>query len=370
MDEKIAPGQQFCPQCGDPTDLDAKFCKNCAFHLVKSDERHVDLPSGNVSPSKSKLLIPLVVVIGLLGILILGLLIGLATFRNQTGPGNTNAALQSANTGFALTEMAQRIEERIIRGESLSSTDIEGLGSPELRILRNVHFAKYGRKYERPGLGDYFFTRPWYKPNDSFSDSMLTQTDKENVKMILSAEEGTAVESNDSNSSTDETFQEPDEAPRSMVYSEAQDLAEKFWKQHLTKCGNSYSWEVKRNSGGMPIRQIYQCKGEPSIFAEGEEFTPRFLSEADKLNGVDPLPEQWRGKAKVFFAACRTSHWNRYYRDGWDEWKDNVSYDLEFWKAKGKWNFPNDFLRLNVGAIIVKLFETNFNKDELTRDRF
>ncbi len=218
MDEKITPGQQFCPQCGDPTDLDAKFCKNCAFNLVKSDERHVDLPSGSVSPSKRKLLVPLVVVIGLLGILILGLLIGLATFRDQTSPGNVNASVQATNMDFALTEQAQRIEGRILNGESLSFADLEGLAMPELRVLRNAHFAKYGRMYERPGLGDYFFTRPWYKPNDSFSDSMLTETDKENVKMILSAEEGTVMASDYSNSPTDETFQETEEVPPSTVY--------------------------------------------------------------------------------------------------------------------------------------------------------
>jgi YARHG domain len=209
MDERITSTKQFCPQCGNATDLDAKFCKNCAFHLVKPDEQQAGFSLGRSSQSRSNFLVPLVVVIGLSGILIVGLLIGLATFRNQTSPENANAAVQSANTGFAFTEKAQRIEERIVIGESLIPADIEGLGLPELRILRNVNFAKYGRKYERPGLGDYFYTRSWYVPKDDYSDTLLTSTDKANVDLILAVEEVMKNSGNVSTGRFDENVSEP-----------------------------------------------------------------------------------------------------------------------------------------------------------------
>ncbi|HEX8459202.1 MAG TPA: YARHG domain-containing protein [Pyrinomonadaceae bacterium] len=87
-----------------------------------------------------------------------------------------------------MSDRAQQIEAKILRGESLTEGDIEGLSPYELRVLRNVHFARYGRQYDRPGLGDYFATRPWYKPSSDYKDSMVTATDKGNINLILARE--------------------------------------------------------------------------------------------------------------------------------------------------------------------------------------
>ena len=104
---------------------------------------------------------------------------------------------------------------------------------------------------------------------------------------------------------------------------------------------------MKKNPGGFLLNQLYECKGEPSIFAEGGEFTIRILTEAEKLNGVDPLPEEWKGIAKVLFPACRYTlgvRWKNLAAKGdpWNRWKDNVSYEMEMWKSKGQWYLPND----------------------------
>ena len=102
----------------------------------------------------------------------------------------------------------------------MTPTDIEGLPPEELRIVRNVHFARYGRKYERPGLGDYFFTRPWYKPNDAYADGMISSTDKSNIDLILAAEKNSntatppQAPSTGDNVGSSGTLVPPDTAPK------------------------------------------------------------------------------------------------------------------------------------------------------------
>ncbi len=108
--------------------------------------------------------------------------------NNQSVVENVNSVSQTSASTLTLSEKGQQIEEKILRGESLSASDLEGFSTPELRILRNVHFARYGRKYDKGGLGDYFFTRPWYKPRDDYNESMITSNDKGNVNLILAAE--------------------------------------------------------------------------------------------------------------------------------------------------------------------------------------
>jgi hypothetical protein len=92
-----------------------------------------------------------------------------------------------------MSDKAKQSEEKILRGESLTISDISGLSNYERRILRNVNFAKYGRKYEKNvDLNTYFNSRPWYKPHDDYNDNLLTQVDKDNIKLIYENENGVA----------------------------------------------------------------------------------------------------------------------------------------------------------------------------------
>jgi hypothetical protein len=107
--------------------------------------------------------------------------------RNRTRPDTANTSAAPA-PALVMSERAKQIEDKILRGETLSEADIRGLSAYELRVLRNVHFARYGRRYDRPGLGDYYSTRPWYQPSESYTDSMITANDKANVNLILAVE--------------------------------------------------------------------------------------------------------------------------------------------------------------------------------------
>lgn len=113
----------------------------------------------------------------------------LSSCSSVSNPSSDNRTSDTTSaSALTLSEKGQQIEQRILRDESLNVTDLEGLSTMELRILRNVHFARYGRKYDKGGLGDYFYSQSGYKPNDSYNENMVTATDKANISLILTVE--------------------------------------------------------------------------------------------------------------------------------------------------------------------------------------
>jgi hypothetical protein len=208
MSETVDTFQKFCPQCGGMVDADARFCKHCAFDLTKSSV-NTDATVGTTKGEQKANTKPILLIVGIavIGLLMLVLIGSYLYKRNRTQPAVVSASPTPASAP-TMSDRAKQVEEKILRGESLSDSDIAGLSAYELRVLRNVHFARYGRKYDSPGLGDYFNTRPWYKPSDSYSDNMITSTDKANINLILAAEnrakqsEMTANSNDNSNSQT------------------------------------------------------------------------------------------------------------------------------------------------------------------------
>jgi hypothetical protein len=169
-----------CPNCDSAVDADGRFCKNCAFDLTGEQT--------SAKPVKRALLWQKgILVLGLLG-LIIAIVISILYIRPTENVASNVTPTNTNTTTSLLGTKAKNVEAKILRGEELSWSDIDGISTNELRVLRNVSFARYGRKYERPGLGDYFFTTDWYKPNDQYSDSMLTAIDKANINLILSKE--------------------------------------------------------------------------------------------------------------------------------------------------------------------------------------
>ena len=54
--------------------------------------------------------------------------------------------------------------------------------------MRNEVYARHGRVFQSPDLHDYFTQKPWYSQNPDYSDSLLTDVDKENVRILQEAE--------------------------------------------------------------------------------------------------------------------------------------------------------------------------------------
>jgi hypothetical protein len=60
----------------------------------------------------------------------------------------------------------------------------------DLRILRNMIFARRGRPFKSEILQEYFAALEWYKPDPTYTDARITDIDKKNVRIIRSVEEG------------------------------------------------------------------------------------------------------------------------------------------------------------------------------------
>ncbi|RXQ95974.1 YARHG domain-containing protein [Ancylomarina salipaludis] len=70
----------------------------------------------------------------------------------------------------------------------LNETDLLSLTKKELRIKRNLIFARYGYIFKSKDLKDYFTNKDWYNPRYINVQHFLTNIDKENIDLILKFE--------------------------------------------------------------------------------------------------------------------------------------------------------------------------------------
>lgn len=171
-----------------------------------------------------------------------------------------------------MSDRARQVEEKILRNETLSDGDIGGLSAYELRVLRNMHFARYGRKYDQEGqLGGYFYTRPWYKPSDSYNENMITATDKANINLIVAAERSVStpeIVSDNSSNTTVVTNSQPVSTPevskteltRQTVLSLAQGRIRKEVVANIDDCSNCGVGNVTDLYAAMMKEKIITCR--------------------------------------------------------------------------------------------------------------
>ena len=185
MSEAIEQVKKLCPMCRSEADIDARFCKHCAFDLSASTTDRTNSAEKRRSAATSKFLIAGIIIVVVAAAIILSAVL-FGNRRSRTISTNTNAAAPTPLSVMGAKGL--EIEQKILRNQALSVADLDGLTPVELRLLRNAHFARYGRIYMQRELNDYFRSRPWYEPSDAYRDRFLTKTDKENVELILSLE--------------------------------------------------------------------------------------------------------------------------------------------------------------------------------------
>ncbi|HJQ24452.1 MAG TPA: protein kinase [Blastocatellia bacterium] len=81
-----------------------------------------------------------------------------------------------------------KAESKLLNNELLDKNDLAGIADADLRLLRNMVYARHGRIFDAPDLQRYFSTRSWYRPRSDYSDTDLTANDRANVALIRSAE--------------------------------------------------------------------------------------------------------------------------------------------------------------------------------------
>jgi len=65
---------------------------------------------------------------------------------------------------------------------------LQGLSLHELRLLRNEIYARHGRMFRAEWLQQYFYSQPWYAPDENFKDESLSGHNKLNVETIVKYE--------------------------------------------------------------------------------------------------------------------------------------------------------------------------------------
>lgn len=105
---------------------------------------------------------------------------------------NELSATERAN----LALITQREEElhQSLGTRLLTVEDVRGLLPEDARRLRNEIYARHGRRFQDPKLQHYFASFSWYKPNDSFRESQLNETERANATLISQYEHGKFTE--------------------------------------------------------------------------------------------------------------------------------------------------------------------------------
>ena len=73
----------------------------------------------------------------------------------------------------------------LFENRTISDAMLQGLSLHELRLLRNEIYARHGRMFRAEWLQQYFYTQPWYNPDENFKDEELSGNDKTNVETIV-----------------------------------------------------------------------------------------------------------------------------------------------------------------------------------------
>jgi hypothetical protein len=71
---------------------------------------------------------------------------------------------------------------------ALTEDKLAGLSLLELRILREEFYARHGKKFDAPGIRQYFDWRDWYKPAKNQAAIKLNKIEQQNVDLLAAYE--------------------------------------------------------------------------------------------------------------------------------------------------------------------------------------
>lgn len=96
----------------------------------------------------------------------------------------------AAETAPGIPDHLRSAEGYLVPSDTvMNASDLEGKSKAELRVMRNEVFARHGRIFRSPDLDAFFSGKSWYNRNASYSDELLTDVDRANVRIIQEAEE-------------------------------------------------------------------------------------------------------------------------------------------------------------------------------------
>ena len=97
-------------------------------------------------------------------------------------------AFQATTSAAEETEFTKKWEPWDFAKERLTREQLDGVPLDELKLLRGLVFGRHGRVFKDWEIKYYLGERPWYKPNPNFQNSMLNDTERDNLDLIREME--------------------------------------------------------------------------------------------------------------------------------------------------------------------------------------
>ena len=98
-------------------------------------------------------------------------------------------SMRLGNWAGADNEDRTPLEDPSLLDKQIGVDQLSDFSRRDLRLLRNLVYARRGRPFRSALLQSYFGTLAWYKPDPKYTDALLTPLDKRNIKVILSVED-------------------------------------------------------------------------------------------------------------------------------------------------------------------------------------
>jgi hypothetical protein len=71
---------------------------------------------------------------------------------------------------------------------TIELSQLNGMAPDDLKMLRGIIFGRHGRVFKDPDIKRYLAERPWFKPDPNFQNSLLNDTERQNLDVIREAE--------------------------------------------------------------------------------------------------------------------------------------------------------------------------------------
>ena len=75
-------------------------------------------------------------------------------------------------------------------GRSVAQADMTALALEDLKLVRGIVFGKHGRVFKDPEIKRFLESRPWFKADPNFQNSVLNDAERKNLDVIRIAEAG------------------------------------------------------------------------------------------------------------------------------------------------------------------------------------
>jgi len=154
--------------------------------------------------------------------------------------------------------------------QSIKPAQISSLSLDDLKFLRGIVFGRHGRIFKDLEIKDYLEKQPWYKPNEAFQNSVLSDLERQNLDVIRDAE-----------ASKHESVQ-----PGDLRFYRNRIITAKKWGQHTGAEWTVLGAEIEAIHGkrfdDTPWLQAYF--DDRYWYKAAEHYDPKQLSEIERKN--------------------------------------------------------------------------------------